>query len=581
MPSFFRRKNIPDILLTVAAVVALIVILTRYGMPFRMDDVLYMQWADHHSLLDALSPNSGEIFLSFRPVIAIVFWLLTHIVGTEHYWVWHFVLVGSFFAAIAFTGLTARFISEKKSALEISAIWYWLAFLPILNILFWFSDMTYALEMMFCAMAWYYGLRAIEEPKLSTWVIANLVGILAVLTKEPSVLLIHGVWIGAIFLRWKKFKRGIKKLTKNGRITWTTTYVIFILISVNQFFLSNAASTRFFHFTAVPHDEMMFFLKDRIRYYTETLCQFPFLLYMLAAVFGIITANTAKLPKRRLVYCCIFLFVGIILWVVSKPVLILFFLVTFFLFPLQGSNRATRMSFLSLFALIAMINIGFLLITIMLVKTQIAELTFLFSVIGGAGVSIIFYEINTFLVSTPNKLLRIGIVSGTIGIAVIIFFALLPKLRAKEQLLLDVRTSRIHANDAIKSMARLLPTDAIVAVTGPALYGMSSENEITSMDDTYKLYAQHTFPQGFVRAYFQTLGRHDLHLAYLEDSTILRQELDSSRSAGNEYLFLQTSMDVDRFHGLIDGAHQIAPTDSLVMRFQDGGFPCEIWKLGK
>jgi hypothetical protein len=579
MPPIFTRKRLPDLLLAGVGIAALIVIITRYGMPFRMDDVLYIQWANHHSILDAFSPSNGELFLSFRPVIAIVFWLLTHLAGTEQYWIWHLVLVGSFFTAIAFTGRTARFISEKDSALQISSVVYWLAFLPILNILFWFADMTYALEMMFVSIAWYYGLRAIDDPKLKTWTIANIFGILAVLSKEPALLMIHGVWIGAIYLKWRKFKRGIKRMTSRERIIWSVTYGIFFLISLNQYILSNATSTRFFHISVVPHDQMMFFVKDRIRYYTETLCTVPFIVYMLVALLGIISANSAKLPKRRAIYACIVTLIAIILWIVSKPLLITFFLVAFFVFSIQGTVRATRMAFASLFALIAIVNVGFLLITVMLVKTQLAELSFLLSVIGGAGASLFIANARDYIKQNNRSLLRIGVPVATVIVVIGACFVLLPKLKAKEQLLRDVKTTRTHANDAVKWIAKNLPTDATVLVTGSNMFGIADENQITSYDDEFKLRVQHTFHQGFIRAYYQALGRSDLHLGYLEDSTIATRTLDSCRNIGGYYLFLQTVAEVERFHQIVGGVHLLNNSDSLCANFNSGGFPCEIWRL--
>jgi hypothetical protein len=215
----------------------------------------------------------------------------------------------------------------------------------------------------------------------------------------------------------------------------------------------------------------------------------------------------------------------------------------------------------------------------MLVKTQLAEFSFLVSVICAAGTALLFSSVWDALKAYSKTSVRYAVVASTAIAAIVLLISVLPKLQAKEKLLLDVRTSRIHANKAIKWIGANVPPDATVAVTGPSIFGISNEDQITSADDEYKAYAQHSFPQGFVRAYLHSLGRTDTHLAYLEDSTIAEQVLDSCRSVGNHFLFLQTEMDVDRFHGTIDGQYLLHQADSLCIRYEDGGFPSEVWKL--
>src|SRR5688572_23378071 len=123
-----------DILFCIGAVVLVIVFTTVYQMPFRLDDVLHMDWARDHTFWDAFDPIKGEIVRSYRPLFAVTIWILTHTAGTENYFAWHVTLVGSFVIGLTYTGLTARYLSKQESALYFTTGLYWLIALPILNV---------------------------------------------------------------------------------------------------------------------------------------------------------------------------------------------------------------------------------------------------------------------------------------------------------------------------------------------------------------------------------------------------------------------------------------------------------------
>jgi hypothetical protein len=234
------------------------------------------------------------------------------------------------------------------------------------------------------------------------------------------------------------------------------------------------------------------------------------------------------------------------------------------------------------FFLSAIIIIAFLLITVMLVKTQLVELSFVLLVIAGVYWEKMIKEI-TLLIAPywSKKNVRNSIIAFCFIILGIGIYAGLSAIKAKEHLLRDVRDVRNNANDAIKWMGKNLRVNSTVAVTAPSLYGLGAEDEMTSKNDEYKLYAQYTFLQGYTRSYFRALSRDDLSLAYLEDSVKLSQILDAFRKQKNSYLFLQTGLDADRFHTIINGEKQLRSNDSLLMKFMKGDFSSEVWKLGK
>ena len=184
-----RSVRIADALFTLGAFAILLLFTTRYLMAFRLDDVLHIQWAHTHTLFGALDPKHGSIVRSFRPIFASTIWLLTHTAGMEHYLPWHVTLVGSFLIGLGYAAKTSRYIASAPSALYAVALLYWIAFLPILNVLFWYGDLTFTIELMFTCSAWFYLLRGMLEAKLGAFILGSLLGVFAVMTKEPAIVL--------------------------------------------------------------------------------------------------------------------------------------------------------------------------------------------------------------------------------------------------------------------------------------------------------------------------------------------------------------------------------------------------------
>jgi hypothetical protein len=156
-----RRLGWQSLVLAALGLGLILLFPLRYGMPFRLDDVLLMDWANAHSLLDAFNPERGQMVNSFRPMFGVTAWLLTHIAGSEHPIVWQFVLTTLLVVALVMLARIARDIAASDWALITTPILYLIGFTSILNVFFWFSDLTYALELAFTTLAWYYAVRGL------------------------------------------------------------------------------------------------------------------------------------------------------------------------------------------------------------------------------------------------------------------------------------------------------------------------------------------------------------------------------------------------------------------------------------
>jgi len=511
-------------------------------------------------------------------------WILTHTAGINYYFPWHFVLVGSFLIGLAYAGKTARYIATRDSALYFTTGLFWIAFLPILNVLFWYGDLTFTMELMFVTPAWYYGLRGMLEGKIGLWTIAIICGILAVLAKEPALLLVHAVFAGTFIVCYREIKGKWRSISNRNKILAFLLYIIFLVISLKLYFASPTKSNRFFDISSLSHDQLMFFINDRLRYYGEILLNPLARIFLAAPLIYSLFTHIIERNNSSIKVLLLLIFSAIISFLLVKS--IIFFSILILLTPLLNifRNQEKRKNLLILpFSFSAIIILGVLLITVMLVKTQLTELSFVLLIISGVYWAELAKEITDVLKPyLANKNIRISLISlcilATIGGC---YFAL-PSIKAKEKLLGNVRDVRNNANDAIKWMGAHLPINSSVLVTSPSLYGLGLADEMTSKDDKYKLYAQYTFIQGYVKSYYRALDRPDITLGYLEDSVKLSRVLDSCRrSGGNYYLFLQTGLDADRFHGLINNKKHLMEHDSMLGRFSKGPFPSEVWKLRK
>jgi hypothetical protein len=578
----FRKLSVPELLLLIGGAGIVIVLTTIYGVPFRLDDVLHMDWARDVTFWDAFHPVKGEIVRSYRPLFAATIWILTHTAGTDHYFPWHLTLVLSYMIGLGYVGVTARYLAKRSSALFLSTGLYWLAFLPILNVLFWFGDLTFSIELMFVGPAWYYTLRGLFEGRAKYVLLGCLLSSAAVFSKEPAIVLTLGVYTLTILFNFYELRTTWKRYPHSDKLTVVFAFLVLLSASLFIYFVSPTRSNRFFHFERLTNSEISFFIWDRFRYYSENLLTPPGRLILAFPLCYIVVNayHTIKgIPRSRsatiifTLMSAVLCFFGVTSIIEYSALLVVVPIILY----LSGQQIGLR---LLPFSVTALIFFGVLLITIMLVKTQLVELSFVLILLSSVTFSFVLADIQKNLrfseLSITAKRLVLGtLIIGVIG--VIIWF--LPTVLKRESMLREARDTRLNANDAIQWMAAHLPQRSTVLVTSHSLYGIAHADDLTSQDDEVKVYRQYTFIMGYVRFYFKQLGRTDIRLGYLEDSTMVQSVLDAFRETPSSYLFLQTGYDVDRFHSGINNTVPLHLSDTLLAAFRRGSYPSEIWKL--
>jgi hypothetical protein len=572
-----KRVRSADLLLLGLGLALLALILTRYLFPFRLDDVLFMEWARTHAFWDAWHPVRGEVLRSVRPVLEAWMWILTRAVGTSSYLPWHLSLVGSFFIALGYAGLTARYLSNRASALQFTSILFFVAFAPILNVLFWFSDMTYTLELMFVTAAWYYGIRGFLEKRWSFWIVANILGALAVMTKEPAIVLIHTVWIGVAWAERRQIIACWKTSSKSEKTQAIVAFVFFLIATLYIFFISPTGTNRFY---TPSEPDLGRLISERASYYWSILrpgsvlliapviyVAFSFprfdLLWPKAGVSGSVIPHLVKLAFAVILAFRLTTSPTLALGVMTALLLFLAFV--------ENPERTGARRMLP-FVIAAWVVIGALLITITMVKTQLTELAVLLLVIAGWSWSKVYADIRSSISSPAAKWIGIG--GLIIACATLIGFA--PQLKKREALLRDVREARMNANEAVKWVAEHTEQHSTLVVMGYRLHGIDRPEDISAESDSAKIEKQYTFYEGFVFLFLSVLNRSDIQPVYLDDPLVATTVLDSLRTLPNTYLLLQTALDRERFYS--DGLWR--DSDSLISRIGQK-YLCEIWKLSR
>ena len=553
-------------------------------MPFRLDDVLLMLWAKTHSLADVFNPASGQLINSFRPAFSLTALILSRFAGWSHPFWWHMTLDLSLLIGIAFVGLTARYIIQRWYVLEISVLLYFLAFLPILNIFFWYSDLTFGLELAFSASAWYFGLRGLYEARIRFWLMSMLVASIAVLSKEPAFVLIHVVFLGSFLIERHEIISRWKSLPNSQKNIALAAYLILVAITIWLALVTPTSGNRFFPLSS---PDLAQFVRDRIDYYSSIYLSIVARVLLFLPVVYSFLRTLVKRRKRQfgtLQFIIITLLGGGISIVCFQNILVGLPLIGFIFLTLSSLDGSERIAIRRLLPFLACLFIAMtaLLFTIQLVKTQLTEAALLTAILSSWAWSVWIEDFRKCSSSFKNRMAMkwIFIAIGTAETIAFVKFGL-PKVEHQELMLREVRDVRSNANEAIQWVAKNIPQESLFAVGEYSLHGIDGPGELTPKSDETKLREQYTFAGGFVYDALSVLGRTDLRRTYLADSIILPRVLDAMRGERNSYVLLQSEPDLDLFHGIGRNHPLLRQNDTLVAEFNRGPYPCEIWMLRK
>ncbi len=180
--------------------VATVTVAARFPVYFRTDDVQYMSWsAAHANPLSAFIPSESTLFGVFRPLNTLVWWLCFRLFGLNP--VPYQLLIGLVYGTsfVFLFKLVALVFSRRAAVLSLLA--YLAIFSKLSYIIFWFSDMGFALEVLLINLSLYLLVSAaMRTTRWLPWGVLAYLG--ASLAKEPATFIVPAV--AAVFLvsRW-------------------------------------------------------------------------------------------------------------------------------------------------------------------------------------------------------------------------------------------------------------------------------------------------------------------------------------------------------------------------------------------
>jgi hypothetical protein len=188
--------------LSVAVVVLSALIVWRYPVYFRADDAYYLEWAAaHYSPLSAFNPAEAELFSTVRPLQNLAWWGLYRLCGLNP-WPYQLVLTLLFGFSFVFFYRLVRVAFSRPVAL-FSLLAYGGVFYYLTYVVFWFSDLTFALEILLLNLSLLLLVRA-ASGKGRYFIFGILAWLGAVLAKEPSALIVPLVLAGYLLVQWRR-----------------------------------------------------------------------------------------------------------------------------------------------------------------------------------------------------------------------------------------------------------------------------------------------------------------------------------------------------------------------------------------
>lgn len=215
------------------AVFALVLTLA-YPVYFHWDDVDYLDWVRlHPNPLSVFHPSS-TLFGTFRPMLLLTWWLQYRFFGLEspYYQFLLTFLYGSAF--VLFYAFVRRVYNERAALLSLAG--YAAVFFPLGYIIFWYSDLSFVQELFWiqASLVLLY-LALIERGKSYLWGLPCYV--MAVLTKEPSIIIVTSTLALITWARWKELPDWARR-----RMIWLLA--VLGLSGMIWLFVSPAASSR-------------------------------------------------------------------------------------------------------------------------------------------------------------------------------------------------------------------------------------------------------------------------------------------------------------------------------------------------
>lgn len=490
------------------AVLVAAVLTWRFPVYFHWDDVTYLRWAqDHPNPLSAFRPAESTLFGTFRPMNLLAWWVLYRLLDLRAAG-YQFVVAFLFLATLAAYYLVARRIFGGRVAL-FSFVGYLALFFPLGYIIFWFSDITFVLELFWIQVSLLLLLRAFDRRDRSyLWGIAAYVA--AVLTKEPSVLIVTSV---LLFYAWSR-RRELPPWARRRAVPLVSAVA---LLGLAWLLLSPVGASRQWIHQVSGWSEGLELIRIRWNYYAGHLLSNAGLLLWIGALFLFGHSLLAqRIARRRLPTALLFVTAALLTVALRRDpgaallVLLLAGLPAVVRRPEIGI--AFAWGFLPLLALLSLT---------FFIKTYLAEASFGFALLLGLAAEALAAPWRGPARGRLNRYLKPAVALGLVAGAVV-FSGLMRDKLAALRVLSDNRQNFRDVSDHILSGGCREGEGLVVIAYGDM--GHSYRYGVQFMPDETKGGLQKTMEPYDLPLWFAVRGRPDIHVfqtmkEYLESAS--------------------------------------------------------------
>jgi len=280
------------VLLVLAATVT---VTARFPVYFRADDIHYMNWsAAHPNPLWAFIPSEASILGSFRPLNTLAWWLCWRLFGLNP--VPYQLVIGLIYGASFVFLFKLVALAFSRGAAVLSLLAYLVVFSGLSYIIFWFSDMTFVLEVFLINLSLYLLVSAaIRTTRWLVWGVLAHIG--ACLAKEPALLIVPAV--AAVFLatRWATIA---DRQRRKVAAVLLTMLVVGIALTIGSPYLRRRLALNL----SIGPPAIVAFLARRLRFYGAELLAGNGVLIWIASVYLALVgwAKRRRVASRALHY---------------------------------------------------------------------------------------------------------------------------------------------------------------------------------------------------------------------------------------------------------------------------------------
>jgi len=393
----YFQKN-PTFILSLIIILSSFTISLLFPVYFREDDTEYLTYAHQTTnFFLAFVPSKAIIQGMFRPVQNMTWWLLFRFFGLNPFPYQLFCTLLYGFSFVFFFKLIERLFNKKIAVFTL--ISYLCLFYSLCYIIFWFSDLTYILELFFMNLSLYLLVKSIQDNRGYIWGV--LFYLVAVLSKEPAAMIVP---LGTLCYLWSDWNNLAGENRKRLILVFSLCLFGILYILLNPYVKGRQG---FLYFSEIS--EVITFVSERWFIYSDYLISETGLLLWLATIYWAIRLLFKERKclgqKRFGLILCFSIAVSLVATLFQEAALPVLFLALIVIF--MKRTKASVGSVWFTFSLLGILFIQFI------VRTLLIEASFGIVIIVGVALFDIFNHLKIEWQRWPKKYGRtVGIILG-------------------------------------------------------------------------------------------------------------------------------------------------------------------------